>query len=43
MQLAKDEVANSLRTFRNRRDALLHEDVAMFDHHFERFLEFCND
>ena len=42
MQLTKDEVANSLRTFRNRRDALLHEDVATFDHHFERFLEFCN-
>jgi TIR domain len=42
VQFTKDEVVNSLRTFRNRRDALLHEDVATFDHHFERFQEFCN-
>ena len=42
MQLTKDEVLNSLRTFKNRRDALLHEDIATFDHHFERFIEFCH-
>lgn len=42
MQFAKEEIINSLRTFKNRRDSLLHEDVATFDHHLERFLEFCN-
>jgi hypothetical protein len=37
----RDDVANSLRTFKSRRDELLHEDVAMFQHHLERFLDFC--
>lgn len=42
MQLGKDDVLNSLRKFKNRRDNLLHEDVSTFDHHFERFLEYCS-
>jgi len=37
----KEEVLNSLRTFKNRRDALLHEDTVAFDHHLERFVAFC--
>jgi hypothetical protein len=36
-----EEVVNSLRVFKSRRDNLLHEDVATFDHNFERFLEYC--
>ena len=42
MLFAKEEVENSLRTFKSRRDNLLHEDIETFDHHYERFLEFCN-
>jgi hypothetical protein len=34
-------MVNSLRQFKARRDNLLHEDVATFDHHLERFLDFC--
>jgi hypothetical protein len=41
MALTKDEVVNSLRAFKARRDALLHEDGATFDHNFERFIDFC--
>lgn len=41
MQFTKDEIVNSLRVFKSRRDTLLHEDIAAFDHHLERFLEFC--
>ena len=41
MAFTKDEVVNSLRAFKARRDALLHEDGATFDHNFERFVEFC--
>lgn len=41
MELTKDEIVNSVQAFKNRRDNLLHEDVATFDHHLERFLEFC--
>jgi hypothetical protein len=40
---AKEEIVNSLRTFKTRRDNLLHEDVETFDHHLGRFLEYCND
>jgi len=40
-RLNKEEVLNSLRNFKRRRDDLLHEDVATFDHNFERFLEYC--
>lgn len=43
MQFAMEDVVDSLRTFKSRRDSLLHEDVDTFDHQFERFLEFCND
>jgi hypothetical protein len=32
---------NSMRIFKTRRDDLLHEDTDTFDHHFERFIEFC--
>ena len=39
--MSRDEIANSLRLFKSRRDNLLHEDVATFEHHLERFLEFC--
>jgi len=42
MALTKDEIVKSLRTFRERRDALLHEDVVTFDHTFERFINFCD-
>jgi hypothetical protein len=42
MTLTKDDVVNSLRTFKSRRDDALHEDVATFDHHFERFVQFCD-
>ncbi len=41
MDLTRDAVTQSLRTFTARRDSLLHEDVATFDHHFDRFLEYC--
>ena len=37
----KDDVSASLHTFKTRRDDLLHDDTATFDHSFERFLEFC--
>ena len=39
--LSKDEIVESLRIFKRRRDDLLHEDTAAFDHHCERFLAFC--
>jgi len=42
MQFAVEQVVNSLRTFKSRRDSLLHEDVDTFAHHFERFVEFCD-
>jgi TIR domain len=41
MSFTKEEIINSLRAFKTRRDALLHEDSATFDHNFERFVEFC--
>lgn len=41
-RLGKEEVLNSLRKFKSRRDDLLHEDVSTFDHHFGRFLEYCD-
>lgn len=39
--LPKEEITNGLRVFKTRRDDLLHEDVATFDHHLDRFVEFC--
>jgi hypothetical protein len=39
--LSREQIVNSLRTFRQRREALLHDDVATFEHHLERFLSFC--
>ena len=38
---SKEDIVESLITFKSRRDDLLHEDVAAFDHHCERFLAFC--
>lgn len=40
--LSKEEINNSLRIFTTRRDDLLHEDADTFDHHLERFVEFCH-
>ncbi len=40
-ELSKDEVVEALRIFKTRRDNLLHEDEATFDHHLERFIEAC--
>ncbi len=42
MHFTKDEIETSLRTFKSRRDNVLHEDTAAFNHHLERFLEFCS-
>jgi len=36
-----DEITNHLRVFKARRDDVLHEDPDTFDHHLERFVEFC--
>lgn len=41
MDLTKDEVSESLRTFVSRRDALLHDDSAAFDYSLKRFVELC--
>ena len=41
LTLTSDQVASSLRQFKSRRDSLLHDDVAMFEHQLERFLDFC--
>jgi TIR domain len=41
MAFTKEEVTTSLRTFKGRRDALLHEDGAAFDHNFKRFVDYC--
>ena len=41
VDLSKDDVSASIRAFKTRRDNLLHDDTATFDHNFERFLDFC--
>ena len=41
VDLSKDKVSASIRVFKTRRDNLLHDDTATFDHNFERFLDFC--
>jgi hypothetical protein len=41
-ELSRETIANSLRLFKSRRDDLLHEDVAVFDHHLQRFIELCS-
>ena len=41
VELSRDEIVNSLRSFKSRRDDLLHEDVASFNHHLDRFVDFC--
>ncbi len=40
-KLSKDEVVDALRVFKTRRDNLLHEEEATFDHHLQRFIEVC--
>ena len=39
--LSTDEITKSLRTFTSRRDDLLHEDPDTFEHHLQRFVDFC--
>ena len=39
--MEKNEIVNSLRIFKSRRDDMLHEDSATFDHHLGRFVDFC--
>lgn len=41
MNMTKEQTASSLRTFKSRRDALLHDDTSTFDHALQRFVEFC--
>jgi hypothetical protein len=42
--LTKESVVKSLRVFKSRRDALLHEDSNAFTHHLDRFVQFlAND
>ena len=41
LTLTSDQVSNSVRQFKSRRDALLHDDIATFEHQLERFLKFC--
>lgn len=43
MNLTKDQTKESLRLFVQRRDSLLHEDEAAFEHHLQRFIEFCQN
>lgn len=40
ISLTKDIIAKSLKTFKSRRDDLLHEDSKVFDHHLDRFVQF---
>lgn len=41
IDLTKEDIITSLRGFKSRRDDLLHEDTAAFEHHLERFVTFC--
>ncbi|MDY7076599.1 MAG: toll/interleukin-1 receptor domain-containing protein [Chloroflexota bacterium] len=43
MNLSKNQITDSLRLFVARRDDLLHEDEAAFEHHLQRFVEFCRN
>jgi TIR domain len=43
MNLSREKITDSLRIFKNRRDALLHEDAATFDHCLDRFIKFCKE
>lgn len=38
---SKEQITKSLRAFKSRRDDLLHEDVAAFDYHLQRFIDLC--
>jgi hypothetical protein len=41
MEVSTDDITRSLKQFKKRRDALLHEDEGTFDHHLHRFIEHC--
>jgi hypothetical protein len=41
LDMTKEEIMNSLRVFKERRDDLMHEDTNGFAHFAERFIEFC--
>ncbi len=41
MEFSTQQATDSLRIFKTRRDALLHDDETTFEHHFQRFMEFC--
>jgi len=43
MEFSKDQVTGSLRLFVARRDDLLHEDEAAFEHYLQRFVQFCQE
>lgn len=43
MEMTKQEIAQSMRTFVDRRDELLHEDDAAFEVHLNRFVDFCQN
>lgn len=40
--MTKEEITDSLRQFKNRRDAVLHEDIGALEHCLKRFVKFCN-
>lgn len=42
LTLTSDQVSNALRQFKSRRDSLLHDDIATFEHQLARFLDFCS-
>src|SRR5581483_176419 len=41
MNMTKEQTATSLRTFKSRRDAVLHDDSSTFEHSLQRFVEYC--
>lgn len=41
MNMPKEQTLVSLRTFKSRRDALLHDDASTFEHTLRRFVEYC--
>lgn len=40
--ISRTDVIDSLRRFKNLRDAMLHEDTNELEHHLQRFIEFCD-
>ena len=43
LTLSKESVSRSLKAFKSRRDALLHEDSNTFNHHLDRFIQFLSN